>query len=156
MRNGKILSVRIERAADTAPDTSYLGEYSNSATSPAAIDRQERGDCGREYRYFNPAMTGEETGNPDSPEQDYQRMESLNRGNWWYIGIIAKAKIQTGRNSVIQTISSGGLWGIESDSDSAYLDQVRREELSSLFGELKRIGFSEAQIHKAYENIEED
>ena len=157
MRNGKIRKVWIERAIDEDPDTSHLGTYANQPTSPVAIDREANGDiCRGQYRYFNPAMTGEETGNPDSPEQDYQRMESLNRGEWSYVGIIAKAEIQTDRNSPIQVIRSGGLWGVESDSDRTYFDQVRQDELSQLFAELSRIGFSDAQIHKAYENIDED
>src|SRR3990167_5461879 len=105
----RIESVKIEHKLDESPDTSYLGEYGNKATSPAAIDRQERGDAGRgEYRWFNPAMTGEETGNPDSPEQDYKRMESLNNGQWHHTGIIAKARIISPAG-VIQTIRSGGL-----------------------------------------------
>ncbi len=156
MRNGKILKVWIERVVDTEPDASWIGEYSVAATSPAAIDREERGDKERgQYRYFNPANTGEETGNPNSQEEDYQRMESYNRGAWCFLGIIAKAEVQTGRDSPIQTIRSGGLLGVESDGGNAYLNQVEDGEKSELFGELKRMGFSESHIHRAFENIEE-
>ena len=69
-------------------------------------------------------MTGEDTGNPNSPEEDYQRMESYNRGNWAMIGIKAIAEIAilikkyTPTIKLIQVITSGGIWGIESDQDS--------------------------------------
>ena len=57
MKN-KIESVRIEKIPDTDPDTSYLGDYSNSPKNPYSIDRQERGDMGRnELRYFNPVAS---------------------------------------------------------------------------------------------------
>ena len=70
----RILSVKVEWKHDESPDYSHLGEYSNHE-GPDSIDRKERGDMGRhEYRYFIPGMTAEQTGNPESPEQDYQRM----------------------------------------------------------------------------------
>jgi hypothetical protein len=149
----RIESVRIERVVDTNPDTSSLGKYGNTATSPAAVDREERGDCGRhEYRYFNPTMTGKETGNSKSPEQDYQRMESLNRGEWCYLGIIAKAVIVSA-GGIIQTIRSGGLWGIESDSDAGYFAEVERDELAQLKAELLSLGFGERAIAHAFKNV---
>ena len=72
--------------------------------------------------------------------QDYLRLESLDHGDWCYIGIIAKAEVQTNRNSTTQTITSGGLWGIESDSGD-YINQVKADELYGLAIELKAIGF---------------
>jgi len=89
-------------------------------------------------------------------EQNYAQMESLNRGDWCYIGLIAKAEVQLDRNGLVQTIHSGGLWGIESDSDNAYLNQVRSEELTQLGEELARMGFSKGQIERAFANVEED
>ncbi len=111
-----IRRVYVERMLDEYPDLSHLGEYGNSPTSECAIDREARGDAGRnECRWFNPTMTGEQTGNPDSPEQDYQRMEAYNRGDWHMVGIRAVAEVVTA-SGTIQTLRSGGLWGIESDS----------------------------------------
>lgn len=146
----RILSVKLVREVDTDPDLSHLGEYSNTASSPAAIDRQARGDYERgRYRWFNPAMTGEETGNPDSPEQDYRRMEDYNRGSWWMVGIWAEARvILTG--DVAQTVRSGGLWGIESDSDEDHFNEVEAEELASLRTELKAMGFTSTAIKRAF------
>lgn len=143
----RIESVKLVREVDTDPNLSFLGEYSNDA-SANSIDRQERGDMGRhEYRYFTPAMTGAETGNPDSPEQDYNRCEAYNRGDWWMLGIYAIAEVIVG--GTIQRLRSGGLWGIESDSDQAYLDEVGHEQLAELADILNEFGFSKRAISAA-------
>ena len=152
----RILSVRIERAVDDSPDTSYLGEYSNTAETEWAIDRQERGDQGRnEHRYFNPTMSPEDTGNPDSPEQDYQRMESLNRGDWCCLGIIAKAEVVL-TGGVVQTLHSGGLWGTESDSGEDYLLSIEKEELANLRTELEAVGFGKRAIDYAFRSVKRE
>jgi hypothetical protein len=135
----KIIWVRFQREIDTDPDLSYLGKYT-SKHEEGAIDRQERGDMGRnEYRYFVPAMTGEETGNPDSPEQDYQRAEDYNKQGWCMMGVFAAAKIEV--NGVCSIIRSGGLWGIESDSEESYFQEVEQEEFAQLEGQLQELGF---------------
>lgn len=149
-----ILSVTLHHDIDSDPDTSYLGEYSNTPDSLAAIDRQERGDWGRGvYRYFNPAMTAIETGNPDSPEQAYRRLEAFNRGDWCYLGIYAVAEVQFSNAGPIQEIRSGGLWGIESDSDRPYLESVANEELYQLRAELTAAGFTKRELDKAFRTI---
>jgi hypothetical protein len=144
-------------------------------------DCGESGDMGRhEYRYFNPSFNYvSKDGKPTdglTPEevrkyvrQDYDRMESLNSGNWCYLGIRADAEIvsvygrkstlsdtvTTGGYGPVQTIRSGGLWGIESDSDKSYFAEVAQEELSALRTELKAIGFSTRAISKAFKSVEE-
>lgn len=155
----KLGRVWIERKEDESPDLSWIGEYSNQAKD-GAIDRQERGHCGRgEYRYFIPAMTGEETGNPDSPEQDYERMESYNRGGWCMIGIIAKAEVLIPivgcpGNSTVQTIHSSGLWGIESDSGEEELKRIEQEELVDLGRQLNALDIGDRAIKYAVKHIE--
>ena len=108
--------VVVSRVLDTDPDTSYLGEYS-STLKPGGIDRQERGDQGRnEYRYFNPGC-----GYPEYIEQDYKRMEALQRQEWHYLGIVAKvyrAGIELGQASV---------WGFESDSGEEFFTEQENE-----------------------------
>lgn len=181
MKNSKrVLSVSIKRMVDDSPDTSWLGEYSNHATSEFSIDRAHadncasiipvnpegirilisarafvaetqsrlpdaesqdwqdleeayylldgltetpkcdcdgRGDMERhECRYFNPGSV--EKFNPDAEwfakypaeqrkaewetamrsnaHRDYKRMESLNNGDWCFIGIRAEAEIGIG------------------------------------------------------------
>jgi hypothetical protein len=148
MRN-RIESVKVRREVDADPDLSYLGEYSNHA-SDNSIDRVERGDAGRgEYRYFTPAMTGAQTGNPDSPEHDYQRAEAYNRGAWCMVGVWAEAEVIV--SGTVQRIRSGGLWGIESDSDASYFEEVAREQLAELADILAEfIGLSRSAIKRAF------
>lgn len=124
-------------------------------------DCGERGDMGRhEYRYFNPSdnYKGETPENTRKyVRQDYERMESLNRGDWCFIGIRADAEVDLpgGRLARIsQQITSGGLWGIESDSDQSYIESVEQEELSSLRSQLEAIGFSKRAISAAFRNVE--
>lgn len=149
----QILSVRIERVVDENPDLSHLGEYSDTP-GPNAIDRRERGDAGaREYRYCNITMSAAETGNPESVEQDYQRMQAYNRFEWWMIGIIAKAKVKLANSDVIQTIHSGGLWGIESDAGDDYFAEVEANELAQLKDELKAVGCTDRQIDHAFSKV---
>ena len=89
-------------------------------------------------------------------EQDYQRMESLNRGAWHYLGIIAKAEVQLTPEGPIQTIRSGGLWGIESDSGSEYLESVKQEELADLRRQLEEVGCGKRAIDHAYQDVTEN
>ena len=152
---GKILSVRVESRVDDSPDLSWIGEYSNDP-GKNAIDRQERGDMQRgEYRYCNIELSGEDTGNPESVEQDYQRLEAFNQGQWWEIGVVAKATVQLRPDGPIQTLHSGGLWGIESDSEDGYMNEVKQDELAALADELAAVGFGKAAIKRAIRNAED-
>ena len=136
----KIEKIVIHRDVDTDPDLSWLGKYANQPAGPFTIDRQERGDMGRnEFRYFNcgdnykgsPAKEMEEY-----CEQDYKRAEAYNRGDWYMVGIWAEAHIliQVGKenHATCERIRSGGLWGIESDSDECgckgYHEQIAEEQ----------------------------
>lgn len=67
-------------------------------------------------------------------------------------GIIAKAEIQLVEGSPIQTIHSGGLWGVESDCGAEYLSKVQEDQLAQLHDELTRIGFTTRQIKYAFKN----
>jgi hypothetical protein len=139
----KILSIKTTNEFDdSTPD--YLGTYDDNY----AADAIDRGNHRGQYRYFHPAMTGEETGNPNSPHEDYERYEAFNDGEWEMIGIVAKARVQFTPNGPIQAVHSGGLYGIESDSDQSYLEEVRRDELANLTDELKAIGFAQEQINE--------
>jgi uncharacterized protein Smg (DUF494 family) len=162
-----------------APQTVTIQEYENLiAAQDILIAKQEElaeCDCGltwypeNEYRYFNPSSNYVDE--KDKPrdnlhpaeirkyvKQDYERMERLNRGDWWYIGIRAKAEIKLNTDDrgigVVQTVSSGGLWGIESDSDASYIAEIEQEQISDLKRELTAIGFSKRAISKAFQNVE--
>lgn len=132
--------IRVERVADKSPDLSYLGEYSDK---PAAvhIDREARGDMKRgEFRYFNLG-----TGDAEYIEADYETMEAYERGNWCMYGIRAEVHV----NGTVHTIYSAGLWGVQSNSEESYLDEVGLEQIDELADTLKEFGFSIAEIKAA-------
>lgn len=135
--------------------------------------------CGGHYvsnrvlPYFNPSSNYVDASGKLRPEdgytadevrkyvrRDYDCMESLNNGNWYYVGIRAEAEYVLYAKSVnggyhIQTVTSGGLWGIESDSDKTYFAEVQAKELSNLREQLKAIGFSTRAISTAFKSVEE-
>ncbi len=126
----------------------------------ATCDCGEHGDMGRgQYRYFNGPVENYKGLEPAEIRkyirQDYDRMESLNRGDWCYIGIRAEAQIQTG-SDVVQKITSGGLYGVESDSGREHIEETIREELANLKTELLALGFSKRAIASAFKNIREE
>lgn len=159
----RIVDVKLYRKIDDLQldHTSHLGEYANRPTSEYSIDRQERNDMERnEYRYFNPSSNYVDKHDklrdgitPDEcrtyVEQDYKRMESLNRGDWCYVGIYAIAHVQLLDGGPVQEIHSVGLWGIESDSDDSYFNDVRDKEIGSLIAQLQALGCSEQAIQRA-------
>ena len=75
-------------------------------------------------------------------------MESLNEEQWLFIGIRACADV-TFSDGVRQSIYSGGLWGIESDSEESYLKEIESEELADLRQTLYELGFSKRAIATA-------
>lgn len=157
---------------DDCPDTSYLGTYSAKAETQWAIDRQEREDMERnEYRYWNPcnhtppgleanwshvpneqiAKAIKSHGNRKQAiraldlkyiEEDYQRHEAFNRGEWDSIGVRAAVElpIPYGKDRILTRIESPGLWGIESDSGEKYFDSVFQEESNILADMLAELG----------------
>lgn len=142
-----IRKIRLVREADTDPDLSYLGEYSDKPAKHS-IDRKACGDQGRnEFRYFNLG-----TGDPEDLEEDYKRMEAYNAQEWGMCGVWAEAEICV--NGVIQTIKSGGLWGIESDSDEAYFVETEQAELHELTKILAKLGFAKWAITAATKTVE--
>lgn len=128
-------------------------------------DCVDSGDMRRhEYRFFNPSFNYVQKGDKlveglteedvrQYVQQDYERMESLHRGNWAYIGLRAVAKVQL-TGDLTQEFSSGGLYGIESDSDKDYIQEVEQEELFQLRKELVAVGFKPASISNAFKNLD--
>ena len=115
----------------------------------------------REYRFFKPYAGGEKEGTEDYKKyglQDFERMESYERQNWCMTGIKAVAKIQTsedGKDWLCNEISSGGLWGIESDCGEDYKKEVADDQLAELRNALKAFGFNNRQIDQAFQDVKE-
>ncbi len=76
--------------------------------------------------------------------QDKKRFDALMNGQWSFIGMRAEAKIRI--NGILQTISSGGLWGIEDDSGEEYLQEIYEEEKEELKTMLLELGFKKEDL----------
>jgi hypothetical protein len=72
------------------------------------------------------------------------RREAFRRDNYSFVGVRAEAEITV--DGIIQTIVSGGLWGIESDSDAAYIKEVAGEEYNDLRRILKTLGVPTSEL----------
>jgi hypothetical protein len=152
----KILHIQVEQHWDESPDTSYIGEYTNEWSEGVLCTLCGLPECecvrdGRVYTYFKPYAGGEKPGSKHYAKyarQDWERMEALNRGDWAFIGIKAEAQVVLS-GDVVQTITSGGLWGIESNSSEEYLQEVRQEQLAELSEQLKSLGFDLDTIREA-------
>jgi len=80
------------------------------------------------------------------------RVQALNNDEFFYIGIRAEAEVVVG--GTVQQISSGGIWGIESDSGKEYLEDIAREQLADLAFTLEELGFSKQAVKKAVKDAE--
>mgnify|MGYP001563591920 CR=1 FL=1 len=167
----KIDKIIIKHMIDTNPDTSFLGEYTDTLQPgvivrdlgefyeklPAPMERDIDGKFigkgepdnlpsrGREYRGFIPYAGGEKQGTKNYYRygiQDFKRITELEKGYFSFIGIAAEAVVKYpvfGDSFRLETLSSAGLWGIESDSGD-YLKEVKRDELASLKKHLETFG----------------
>lgn len=120
------------------------------------FDRVDVHGDSRICRYFNPNA---ENYKGESDEdirkyclQDFERMQGYNTGEWSFIGIKAEAQIVVA--GLCQTITSGGIWGIESDSDRDHFRMIESEEIDQLKSQLHAIGFSKRAISAAMRNVE--
>lgn len=86
-------------------------------------------------------------------DRDYENLRAWCNDEWHWIGIRAVAQVTLDTNGVIQHLSSGGLWGIESDSDKAYFAEVAAEELADLKSTLEAAGFSKRAIATACKGV---
>ncbi len=177
--------VKIERIIDESPDTSYLGKYTDELGPgvvvralgefyeklPAPMERDTDGrfwrkgapevpSRGREYRGFLPYAGGAKPGTEEYYRYgmlDFKRMESLQMGDWSYIGIRAYATVKylIGDGSYrLETLSSGGAWGIESDSTESYLREIEDEELSEVKAHLETFGVDTSDFDSKVEREE--
>jgi hypothetical protein len=156
--NKQLKGAEFERGeyADWYDDSSdFINEHIDAVSEECTCGRGSWNH--REYQFFNPSSNYVDSNDNLHDDitanevikyvaQDYARMEDLGNG-WNYIGIRAEAIINLGQSSIDQTITSGGVWGIESDCD--YSD-IKQEELSELRSQLKALGFSTRAISKAF------
>ena len=158
-------SIIIKHMADDYPALSWLGEYSDKNQDGDDIKRgsiiRRRVDSRRECRFFIPGQgsvpeirkdlqaRGYSRGVAEQMaraqiRENFQRMEKYG-DSWAMIGIEAEAVIKYrirpgGGDWRLERLTSGGLWGIESDSGKDHLEEVEREELADLREHLQRFG----------------
>ena len=147
----KIIKVTIKRMTDEGGEADFLGKYSENPGEPTkTIDR-------RVLKHYRPGQLpffiSENTETYTESLVNYNRMEAGMRGDWCLIGIEAEAEVQfTG--DLVQRLTSGGLWGIESDAGEEYFETIQQEQLEELEGELLAVGFTLEEIVAAFENVE--
>jgi hypothetical protein len=140
-------------------DDSPCYQYCVKCDDPCDFDRVTV-ERGRTFRYFNSGSVDKSNTDEDNrkyAKQDYERMTDLERGCWGFIGVRAEAEIAipNGNDSAtMQTIRSGGLWGIESDSGDDYFAEVGNDELADLKTQLHALGFSKRAIAAAFRDVQ--
>lgn len=74
-------------------------------------------------------------------DADEDRRAAYERDDWYFLGVQARAivTIVTSGAGITYTLESAGLWGIESDSDEAYFDEVFEAEKQDLQDDLRRL-----------------
>lgn len=157
----------IERTVEGDKPDSTLWESLDDAIDTLTDAQSELQECDcsggdaerGEFRYFNGCVENYKGESPADirkyVRQDYERMERLQRGDWCFVGIRAEAEIllPSGDASIVQEITSCGLWGVESDSDRKYLADIETEELSSLREQLRAVGFSTRAVTTAFKTL---
>jgi hypothetical protein len=157
----RIASVTLCAKHDDVGDISELGTFTNTS-APGAVDRKKAGTWRwNEYRYFVPETSNYEGSTKAELRQyrqeDWQRAEAWASGEWWYMGIYAEAEVYI--CGVRQVLRSPGLWGIESDSDASYFDDVIRDEVYQLREVCAAVGIDDAAFDAAevreprYQNV---
>jgi hypothetical protein len=85
------------------------------------------------------------------------RLEQYQNDEFYFIGILAKAEILIPTNIPnsykIETISSGGLWCIESDSGEEYFNEVASEQLYELKDYLKTLNVNIVNFEQLKQEI---
>jgi hypothetical protein len=158
----KIEEIKIITVPDECPDFSYLGEYNNWGNDwdicchCGEYVHNHLEDCPRSTRslnFFTPYAGGEPQGSETYKEygkRDFERMEDYNNNGWSFIGIKAVATVSYSIGNgdrQLETLESGGLWGVESDSGE-YLNEVAADELLYLKGHIAQFGVDVSEFDK--------
>ena len=145
----KINRIIVRHLIDENPDLSHLGKFSDTA-GEFAIKHSREGYG--EYKYFN----ADNVEDMKQAKQNYKLMIDYNNGVWGMIGIRAEAEIITGKKDcgLINTIKSGGLWGISNDCDDSEFKSIEEEQVDELKDVLRKLGFSKLQVEKAKIEVE--
>jgi hypothetical protein len=86
-----------------------------------------------------------DTGDTEVNAQNAEQLKAFNRGDWHLMGLYVRTEIYVplgDKTAVAVTLTSPGLWGIESDADALYLDDVHADECKTLKAICETLGIS--------------
>jgi len=121
----KLKEIEIQHRNDEDPDLSYYGKFSNNPVGSYPDDITISHDVRGEYKYFHASNCE----NVEQAKQNYQRMLGYGT-DWVCVGVCAVATVVMG--DTVQTISTAGLWGIESDCGESEIKDVGLDEIYQL------------------------
>ena len=163
-KSKRILSVKVIQTTDMYErGEGRIGTFDMEAKSEYGIPLEHYEESngyryGGGFKFYNACV---ENYLGEAPEdirkyvlQDYAQMRSYNAGDWDYIGIRAVCTVQVVPNAPVQTLSSGWLWGLESNAGD-YLNRSGEEQLTELKEQLIAFGFSKRAIATAFKSIKE-
>jgi len=142
------VNVKVEklRLSDPDPDLSWLGEFTDTpeqkdwdagkVVERTADDRYGRYARFGDYRYFVATQSAEDTGNPESVQQDYEQLESYNRLEWDEVGVKVRVTLTDDRG-FSKVIESPGLWGVWYDGvDDDACEEAARDQWAEVTDEV--------------------
>ena len=126
---------------DEGPDLSWLGEFRNHtdkrfslpaydrATEKVVKDSDELAAVLEEHPHWSPReyrfiTAADPNADPQHIAQDAQRLEKYGV-DWYCVGVRAEAW-----KAGVMIATSGGIWGIESDSDDSYFKEMAEEQIA--------------------------
>ncbi len=130
VKRAKVVKIEVKRIVDENPDLSFLEttpeyHYGIDGSNWEHVSEEDRQKVIAQYGSIGDTCMA-------YAMRDKERLDAYNRGVWEMIGIMAVATIHIpvhDGTAKIQTIDSGGLFGIESDSDDSYIQDIGREQI---------------------------
>jgi len=144
-RPARLTVAPTEKLGETGPDKMRATE-----TRPRVVEAPARRPA---VKLESVRVVVEHDPDPDVSylEQDEfeERLAAYKNEEFTFVGVHAEADVVI--EGVVQTLTSGGLWGIESDSGEEYLEGVAVEEYEALRKVLKAVGVPTAQLPQTIE-----
>ena len=137
--------ITIEWKEDDCPDVSYLETTidQNGKIHSCRYTQEELEDCPKLTRRYI--------------KEDMERLSNFGK-TWVMLSCVAKAEVSYPINESgdrrIETFRSGGLYGVESDSDSEYLKEVEKEQIEDLKQHLEHFNVDLSSFEKKVEEAE--
>lgn len=95
-----------------------------------------------EQDYNDPSITPEEA--LLYRAQDAERLAAYNSGDWYMVGVQLAAEVvleRPGRVDEVITLTTPGIWGVESDSGEDYFRSLADDDSEYLVDDLVALGF---------------